>query len=169
MRQRVTIALATILWPKLIFADEPTTALDVIVQRGVIQLLKDIQQREGSTLILITHDLGVHANLANRIAVLYAGKVVEEGDTRTILKNPSHPYTQYLIRSLPNMAERTERVSIPGRPPALDAPPSGCRFHPRCPLAMDRCKTEDPALIELTPGHRAACHLLTEGVPHAQV
>ena len=169
MRQRVTIALATILWPKLIFADEPTTALDVIVQRGVIQLLKDIQQREGSTLILITHDLGVHANLANRIAVLYAGKVVEEGDTRTILKNPSHPYTQYLIRSLPNMAERTERVSIPGRPPALDMPPSGCRFHPRCPLAMDRCKTEDPALIELTPGHRAACHLLTEGVPHAQV
>jgi peptide/nickel transport system ATP-binding protein len=169
MRQRVTIALATILWPKLIFADEPTTALDVIVQRGVIQLLKDIQQREGSTLILITHDLGVHANLANRIAILYAGKVVEEGDTRTILKNPSHPYTQYLIRSLPNMAERTERVSIPGRPPALDKPPSGCRFHPRCPLAMDRCKTEDPEMIELHPGHRAACHLLTEGVPHAQI
>jgi peptide/nickel transport system ATP-binding protein len=168
MRQRVTIALATILFPKLIFADEPTTALDVIVQRGVIQLLKDIQQKEGSTMVLITHDLGVHANLANRIAVLYAGKVVEEADTRTILKNPSHPYTQYLIRSLPNMEERTERVSIPGRPPALDMPPSGCRFHPRCPLAMDICRTVDPEFVELRPGHRAACHLLIEEVQYAE-
>jgi peptide/nickel transport system ATP-binding protein len=168
MRQRVTIALATILFPKLIFADEPTTALDVIVQRGVIQLLKEIQQREGSTMVLITHDLGVHANLANRIAILYAGKVVEEADTRTILKNPSHPYTQYLIRSLPNMDERTERVSIPGRPPALDTPPSGCRFHPRCPFVMDKCRTVDPYLVELRPGHRAACHLLTEEDHYAE-
>src|SRR5947199_1924231 len=101
MRQRVTIALATILWPKLIFADEPTTALDVVVQRGVIQLLRDIRQAEGSTLVLITHDMGVHANLTDRIAVLYAGKVVEEGNTREVLKNPQHPYTQYLIKSLP--------------------------------------------------------------------
>ena len=167
MRQRVTIALATILFPKLIFADEPTTALDVVVQRGVIQLLKEIQQREGSTIALITHDLGVHANLANRIAVLYAGKLVEEGDTRTILKQPSHPYTQYLIQSLPKLDERTERASIPGRPPALDTPPSGCRFHPRCPYVMDQCRTVDPALIELSSGHRAACHLLTEEVSYA--
>jgi len=163
MRQRVTIALATILWPKLIFADEPTTALDVVVQRNVIQLLKEIQQKEGSTIVLITHDLGVHANLADQIAVLYAGKLVEEADTRTILKNPRHPYTQYLIRSLPKLDERGERVSIPGRPPALDNPPQGCRFHPRCPLVMDRCRTEDPALIPLTPAHRVACHLVTEG------
>jgi peptide/nickel transport system ATP-binding protein len=138
------------------------------VQRGVIQLLKEIQQREGSTMVLITHDLGVHANLANRIAILYAGKVVEEADTRTILKNPSHPYTQYLIRSLPNMDERTERVSIPGRPPALDTPPSGCRFHPRCPFVMDKCRTVDPYLVELRPGHRAACHLLTEEDHYAE-
>ena len=162
MRQRVTIALATILWPKLIFADEPTTALDVIVQRGVIQLLKDIQQKEGSTIVLITHDLGVHANLADRIGVLYAGKLVEEADTRTMLKNPRHPYTQYLINSLPKLDERAERVSIPGRPPALDNPPSGCRFHPRCPFAMERCRTDDPELISILPGHRVACHLVTE-------
>lgn len=168
MRQRVTIALATILWPKLIFADEPTTALDVIVQRGVIQLLKEIQQKEGSTLILITHDMGVHANLADRIAVLYAGKVVEEGDTRTILTNPRHPYTKYLIKSLPSLDERGERVSIPGRPPALDKPPSGCRFHARCPQALDKCRTIDPDMIMIEPGHRAACHVVATELQHAE-
>lgn len=167
MRQRVTIALATILWPKLIFADEPTTALDVVVQRGVIQLLKDIRQKEGSTLVLITHDIGVHANLADRIAILYAGKVVEEGDTKEVLKNPRHPYTQHLINSLPRLDERAERVSIPGRPPALDNPPSGCRFHPRCPLAFDKCHTIDPETITLGPGHRVACHAVTEEVSRA--
>ena len=162
MRQRVTIALATILWPKLIFVDEPTTALDVVVQRGVIQLLKDIREQEGSTLILITHDLGVHANLADRIAVLYAGQIVEEADTRTILKAPRHPYTHYLINSLPDLDSRAERVSIPGRPPALDKPPSGCRFHPRCPLAMEKCKTIEPEMLQLTSNHRVACHLITD-------
>jgi peptide/nickel transport system ATP-binding protein len=167
MRQRVTIALATILWPRLIFADEPTTALDVVVQRGVIQLLKEIQQTKGSTLVLITHDMGVHANLADRIAVLYAGKVVEEADTRTILKNPRHPYTQYLIKSLPKLDERVERVSIPGRPPALDNPPSGCRFHPRCPLVMDKCRRIDPQMTNIRPGHRAACHAITEEMSYA--
>jgi peptide/nickel transport system ATP-binding protein len=168
MRQRVTIALATIHWPKLIFADEPTTALDVIVQRGVIQLLREIQRTEGSTLVLITHDMGVHANLADRIAVLYAGKIVEEGATRTILSNPRHPYTQYLIKSLPSLDERTERVSIPGRPPALDHPPMGCRFHPRCPLATDKCRTIEPQMIQLDEsGHRTACHVVTEELSHA--
>lgn len=167
MRQRVTIALATILWPKLIFADEPTTALDVVVQRGVIQLLKEVQQKEGSTLVLITHDMGVHANLADRIAVLYAGRVVEEADTRTILKNPRHPYTQYLIQSLPRLDKRVERVSIPGRPPALDNAPTGCRFHPRCPLAMDKCRMIDPDMITIRSGHRAACHVVAEEMNHA--
>lgn len=162
MRQRVTIALATILWPKLIFADEPTTALDVVVQRGVIQMLKEVQQREGSTLILITHDIGVHANLADRIAILYAGKLVEEADTRTILDNPKHPYTQFLINSLPSLDAREERESIPGRPPALDDPPSGCRFHERCPLAKDICTTIDPEMIVVSPGHRTACHVVEE-------
>ena len=169
MRQRVTIALATILWPKLIFADEPTTALDVVVQRGVIQLLKEIQQKEGSTVVLITHDLGVHANLADRIAVLYAGKLVEEADTRTILKEPRHPYTQFLIRSLPNLDEKTERLSIPGRPPALDNPPSGCRFHTRCPLAIDECRTVEPKLISIADGHRVACHLVTDNLSNPDI
>ncbi|NJN82100.1 MAG: ABC transporter ATP-binding protein [Caldilineaceae bacterium] len=169
MRQRVTIALATILWPKLIFADEPTTALDVVVQRGVIQLLKDIQQAEGSTVVLITHDLGVHANLADRIAVLYAGKLVEEADSRTILTRPRHPYSQFLIKSLPDLDNRSERLSIPGRPPALDNPPNGCRFHPRCPLAFDRCRSEDPAIETILPGHRVACHLVTEGMDEASI
>ena len=168
MRQRVTIALATILWPKLIFADEPTTALDVVVQRGVIQMLKDVQQKEGSTLVLITHDIGVHANLADRIAILYAGKLVEEAETETILNNPRHPYTRYLIESLPSLDSREERVSIPGRPPALDRPPSGCRFHERCPLAQDKCKTIEPQLIEIAPRHLTACHVVEEELSYAE-
>jgi peptide/nickel transport system ATP-binding protein len=161
MRQRVTIALATILSPRLVLADEPTTALDVVVQRGVIQLLEDIRTRTGSTLVLVTHDMGVHANLAKRVLVLYAGQVMEEADTATLFEQPLHPYTQYLIKSLPRLDERSERVSIPGRPPALDNPPSGCRFHPRCPFAMDLCKTTVPPLEEIAPGHRVACHLVT--------
>jgi peptide/nickel transport system ATP-binding protein len=157
MRQRVAIAVSTILRPKLVFADEPTTALDVVVQRGVIQLLKEIQEWEGSTLVISTHDMGVHANIADRIAVLYAGQVVEEADTQTIFKAPLHPYTRYLIQSLPKMDDKSERVSIPGRPPALDNPPSGCRFHPRCPYAKEACRNEEPPLVSVGEGHRVAC------------
>ena len=162
MRQRVTIALATILSPKLVLADEPTTALDVLVQRGVVQLLKEIQQREGSTLVLVSHDMGVHANLADRIAILYAGKLVEEAETQSIFKNPLHPYTQHLIESLPRLDDKTERSSIPGRPPALDTPPEGCRFHPRCPHAMDVCTKEVPPLVDIGEGHKTACFLVSE-------
>jgi len=143
-----------------VLADEPTTALDVVVQRGVIQLLQDIRARTNSTLVLVTHDMGVHANLADRILVLYAGQVMEEADSDALFNEPLHPYTQYLIRSLPKMADRAERVSIPGRPPALDTPPSGCRFHPRCPYAVDVCRTRVPAMVESRPGHRVACHLV---------
>ena len=157
MRQRVTIALATILWPKLIFADEPTTALDVVVQRGVIQLLKEIQERVESTLVIATHDMGVHANLADRVGVVYAGKLIEEADTQTIFKAPLHPYTQYLIQSLPKVDDKSERVSIPGRPPALDNPPGGCRFHPRCPYAVDACGDQEPPLVSVGKDHRVAC------------
>jgi peptide/nickel transport system ATP-binding protein len=162
MRQRVTIALSTILRPKLVFADEPTTALDVVVQRGVIQLLKEIQEWEGSTLVIATHDMGAHANLADRIAVVYAGKVIEEADTQTIFKAPLHPYTQYLIQSLPQIDDKSERASIPGRPPALDNPPSGCRFHPRCPHARDDCGDQMPSLVNVGNGHRVACCLAQE-------
>jgi len=159
MKQRVTIALATILYPKIIFADEPTTALDVVVQRGVIQLLKDIQEREKNTLVVVTHDMGVHANLCDRVAVLYAGQVIEEANTEAIFKDARHPYTQYLIQSLPKMDDKSERVSIPGRPPALDNPPTGCRFHPRCPQAMSICREAMPSLHTVSPDHRVACYL----------
>jgi peptide/nickel transport system ATP-binding protein len=162
MRQRVTIALATILSPKLIVADEPTTALDVVVQRGVIQLLQEIRERERNTMVVVTHDMGVHANLTDRVAVLYAGQLMEEADTLTLFEQPRHPYTQHLIRSLPKIDDRSERVSIPGRPPALDNPPSGCRFHPRCPHAMEICKAAAPALEPVGPNHRVACYLISE-------
>jgi peptide/nickel transport system ATP-binding protein len=162
MRQRVTIALATILSPRLILADEPTTALDVVVQRGVIQLLQEIRERERNTMVVVTHDLGVHAHLTDRVAILYAGQLMEEAPTRALFAQPRHPYTQHLIASLPKIDEKVERVSIPGRPPALDNPPSGCRFHPRCPYAMEVCKAEVPALTTVAPGHRVACFLVSD-------
>lgn len=161
MRQRVTIALATILRPRLAFADEPTTALDVVVQKGVIQLLREVQAMEKNTMVVVTHDMGVHANLADRIGILYAGTLVEEAPTREIFKAPRHPYTRYLIKSLPALDDKSERVSIPGRPPALDNPPGGCRFHPRCPYVMDICKTTIPRLEAVAPSHRVACFLET--------
>ncbi len=162
MRQRVTIALGTILSPRLILADEPTTALDVVVQRGVIQLLSDIRERIKNTLIVVTHDMGVHANFCDRIAILYAGQIVEEADTRTIFKDPKHPYTQHLIQSLPKIDDKTERLSIPGKPPALDKLPEGCTFHPRCPYVMARCRTEMPPLEQVSENHRAACFLISQ-------
>jgi len=162
MRQRVTIALATILSPRMVLADEPTTALDVVVQRGVIQLLDDIRQRNHNTIVIVTHDMGVHANFSERIAVLYAGQVIEEADTRTIFNYPRHPYTQHLIRSLPKLDDKSTRLSIPGKPPALDDLPPGCRFHPRCPYVMERCRVETPALQEVAPNHRAACFLIDQ-------
>jgi len=162
MRQRVTIALGTILSPRLVLADEPTTALDVMVQRGVIQLLDEIRQRNHNTIMIVTHDMGVHANFSDRVAVLYAGQLIEEADSRSIFKKPCHPYTQHLIRSLPKLDDKSERLSIPGRPPALDNLPDGCRFHPRCPYAMDICREQTPELKEVAPGQRAACFLLSK-------
>lgn len=166
MRQRVTIALATILSPPLVLADEPTTALDVVVQRGVLQFLDDVRQRQQSTLVLVTHDMGVHANVADRVAVLYAGQIVEEADTATLFTRPLHPYTRYLIQSLPRLDDRAERISIPGRPPSLDDPPAGCRFHPRCPHAMAKCRTSVPGLEEVEPRHRVACYLVSTREDH---
>lgn len=159
MRQRVTIALATILKPKVIITDEATTALDVVVQRGVIQLLKRIQSEFKNTIIMVTHDMGVHANMADRIIIMYAGKLVEIGSAKDIFKNPLHPYTRYLIESLPKIGDKTIRRSVPGAPPSLLNPPSGCRFHPRCPYAMNECKEMVPDLIEVEKGHKVACFL----------
>ena len=161
MRQRVTIALATLLKPRIIIGDEPTTALDVVVQRGVVQLLKDIQENFENTIVLVTHDMGVHANIADRIGIMYAGKFVEEADTKTIFGDPRHPYTKFLIDSLPKFGDKTVRKSAPGSPPDLGNLPSGCSFHPRCPYVMDQCKEKMPDLINITNVHKVACWLIT--------
>jgi peptide/nickel transport system ATP-binding protein len=162
MRQRVAIALATVFNPKLIIADEPTTALDVVVQRGVLQLLKEIQAESRNTVLLVTHDLTVHANVADRVAIMYAGRLVEEAPTETIFRAALHPYTQHLIQSLPVIGDKAPKPSLGGSPPNLANPPSGCRFHPRCPHAMDVCRSAAPTMLELGGKHRVACHLVKE-------
>ena len=164
MRQRVTIALATLLKPKIIIADEPTTALDVVVQRGVVQLLKEIQNELHNTIVLVTHDMGVHANIADRIGIMYAGKIVEEGTTAGIFGTPKHPYTQYLINSLPRFGDKSVKKSVPGSPPSLDKLPSGCSFHPRCPYAYGVCSEDVPEPLELENNHKVACWLVRNGV-----
>jgi peptide/nickel transport system ATP-binding protein len=163
MRQRVTIALATLLSPRIIIGDEPTTALDVVVQRGVVQLLKDVQRKLQNTIILVTHDMGVHANVADRIGIMYAGKIVEEAPTENIFGEPAHPYTQYLINSLPKFGDKTQRESVPGSPPSLANLPSGCPFHPRCPHVKDICKEQMPGFTALGKNHKVACWLAGEG------
>lgn len=162
MRQRVTVALATILKPRIIFADEPSTALDVVVQRGVIQLLKRIQKEQKSTLVLVTHDMAVHANIADRIAIMYAGKIIEEAKTSAIFKGSLHPYTKYLIDSLPRIGDKGYRVSVPGTPPPLSNPPKGCRFHPRCPNTREMCKEKIPLLVDVGDGHKVACSCISD-------
>ena len=163
MRQRVTIALAALLGPRIMIADEPTTALDVVVQRGVIQLLMSIQQKLKNTIILVTHDMGVHANIADRIGIMYAGKIVEEATTNQIFGSPAHPYTRFLIDSLPRFGDKTTRSSVPGNPPSLINLPSGCPFHPRCPHTMDICKEQMPDFVSPDTNHRVACWLVGSG------
>ena len=160
MKQRVVIALATILGCNVIIADEPTTALDVMVQRGILQLLMDIQSKLNCSIILITHDMGVHAQITDRIAIMYAGKILELGPTDQIFEDPQQPYTKFLISSLPRIGDKSKKTSIGGRPPSLVRPPKGCRFHPRCPLAIDICKEIEPPLIKVNEEHYASCHLL---------
>lgn len=162
MRQRVAIALATVFRPSLIIADEPTTALDVVVQRGVLQMIKDIQALSANTVLLVTHDMAVHANVADRVMIMYAGRIAEEAPTESIFNTPLHPYTQHLIRSLPMIGERSTKASLPGAPPNLANPPGGCRFHARCPYVMEICQTEVPDLVPVRENHRVACHLVKE-------
>jgi peptide/nickel transport system ATP-binding protein len=157
MRQRVAIALATVCKPELIIADEPTTALDVIVQKGVLAMIREVQRELKSSLIFVTHDMAVHANLCDRLGVMYAGRLVEEGATKDIFSRPRHPYTTHLIASLPRIGRSATVPPLAGAPPNLAEPPPGCRFHPRCPLAMDICAQQTPALVEVAPGHRVAC------------
>lgn len=162
MRQRVAIALATVFQPALIIADEPTTALDVVVQRGVLHMIKDIQAISNNTVLLVTHDMAVHANVADRVMIMYAGRIAEEAPTESIFNAPLHPYTQHLINSLPVIGEKSTKASLKGSPPNLADPPSGCRFHPRCPYVMDECRTVVPELVTVKERHRVACHLVEE-------
>jgi peptide/nickel transport system ATP-binding protein len=163
MRQRVTIALASLLKPRIVIGDEPTTALDVVVQRGVIQMLKTIQENLKNTIILVTHDMGVHANIADRIGIMYAGKIVEEATTEQIFDNPQHPYTQFLINSLPKFGDKNVRSSVPGSPPSLADLPGGCPFHPRCPYVKEICRQQMPDFYHLDENHKVACWLVGEG------
>jgi peptide/nickel transport system ATP-binding protein len=157
MRQRVTIGLATVCHPEFVIADEPTTALDVVVQKEVLSLIRDIQKEMGSSVAFVTHDMSVHANLTDRVGIVYAGRLVEEGPTREMFFAPKHPYTAHLVASLPRIGDRTQRPALEGRPPNLADPPQGCRFNPRCPLAVDKCRVEAPPLVTIGPDHRTAC------------
>ncbi|MBB3385239.1 ABC transporter ATP-binding protein (plasmid) [Rhizobium sp. WW22] len=163
MRQRMTIALATILTPEFIIADEPTTALDVIVQRDVLQMIREIQRDMGSSFLFVTHDMGVHAAVSDRIGIVYAGRLVEEAPTRKLFHMPLHPYTQHLVASLPRIGDASTRPSLEGRPPNLATPPEGCRFHPRCPKRMDICSREVPPMVTIEPDRRVACFAVTGG------
>jgi len=158
MRQRVMIAMALSLEPDIVIADEPTTALDVTVQAQVMQLLKELQEQLSMGLILITHDLGVVADVADRIAVMYAGRIVEQADVHDLYSQPAHPYTEGLLASIPRLDLRGQKLmTIGGQPPNLSRIPPGCPFHPRCHRARDICSEQEPPLYEFEPGRKSAC------------
>lgn len=159
MRQRVMIAMALALEPKVLIADEPTTALDVTVQAQIMELLADLQRELGMAMILITHDLGVVASVADRVAVMYAGRIVEHADVYRLFESPKHPYTRALIDSIPHASRSGQQlVAIQGVPPNLTRIPAGCPFHPRCRFREAICEQELPPLREIAPGHESACH-----------
>jgi peptide/nickel transport system ATP-binding protein len=165
MRQRVMIAMALINDPALLIADEPTTALDVTTQAQILNLMRRLRQDFDSAIIMITHDLGVVAELCDEVIVMYAGRVVEQGSVEELFERPQHPYTWGLLGSLPARAEGGRLVAIPGTPPSLLHPPRGCRFNPRCPYVMDICRDDPPPPLAPTPGHEThvnACHLPQE-------
>lgn len=163
MKQRAMIAMALALRPKLVLADEPTTALDVITQDRILLEIQKLQKETGISMILITHDVSVVAEISNKVAVMYAGKIVEKGGTVEVFKHYAHPYTEGLMASFPTIVgEKRRLASIPGSPPDLVNPPKGCRFHPRCPYAKDICMEQEPPMIEISPGHFTACHFAKE-------
>jgi oligopeptide/dipeptide ABC transporter ATP-binding protein len=165
MRQRVMIAMALACNPRLLIADEPTTALDVTIQAQILDLLKKLQAELGMSILIITHDLGVVAEVADQVAVMYASKVVESGDAREIFRSPRHPYTEGLLRSIPRLEtpRGTPLNVISGTVPNPLHFPSGCKFHPRCSQAVEACKSVEPALRDLAPGHRVACDVVAGG------
>lgn len=169
MRQRVIVALATFLNPSIVLADEPTTALDVVVQKGILTLLTRLQAKMKNTIVLVSHDIAVHYEITHRMAIMYAGKIVEIGKTDTIFKDPAHPYTNILIKSLPRIGDRSIREGIPGAPPSLLNPPQGCRFAARCPKAFSRCLVEEPVLTAIATDHSVACHLFGSMTPKEKI
>jgi len=162
MRQRVMIAMALLCEPELLIADEPTTALDVTVQAQILGILRHLTREMNLALVLITHDLGVVAGLADRVAVMYGGRVVEEGAAGDIFRRPGHPYTSALLRATTRLDDDADAplAAIPGQPPSASSLPAGCAFAPRCEAVFDRCRSERPELATLDPMHRAACHLV---------
>jgi peptide/nickel transport system ATP-binding protein len=154
------IAMAMAAKPSLLIADEPTTALDVTIQAQILRLMRDLMKEVKTSILFITHDLGVIAEIADRVAVMYTGLIVEEASAEELFKDPLHPYTQGLLASLPKLSELEKEIQqLPGSVPDAINPPSGCSFHPRCKFAMDHCRTKMPELKEIKPGHRVACHL----------
>jgi oligopeptide/dipeptide ABC transporter ATP-binding protein len=163
MRQRAMIAMAMANDPALIIADEPTTALDVTIQAQVLDLIKRAQRDTGAATIIITHDLGVVAELADRVLVMYCGRIVESANVLDLFASPRHPYTAGLLASLPRVDTDLDSLRpIPGNPPNMAEPPSGCPFHPRCPLARARCRDERPQLLDIGGGRHSACHFHAE-------
>ena len=160
MKQRAIIAIAMMLNPELVIADEPTTALDVNVQRAILEAILAIKEEAHATVLFVSHDLAVHAELVDRVAIMYAGKIVEVGDVHEIFKHPLHPYSQRLIASVRTLGgSRVRQAAILGQTPDRLNWPTGCRFHPRCPFVMEKCSQVEPLLDELRPGHTTACHL----------
>uniref|UniRef100_A0A7J3XWV2 ABC transporter ATP-binding protein n=1 Tax=Thermogladius calderae TaxID=1200300 RepID=A0A7J3XWV2_9CREN len=160
MKQRVVIAMALALRPSLVIADEPTTALDVVVQAQIMNLLKRLQRELKMSIILITHDMSLIAEIADKVAIMYAGKIVEIGSSDRVFNNPLHPYTRALINSIPSLRKELKKLEfIPGVPPDLIQPPPGCRFHPRCKYAFEPCNKEEPPMVEVEPGHFVSCWL----------
>jgi len=164
MRQRAIIALATFMSPNVVLADEPTTALDVVVQRGILMMLTRLQKQFKNTLVIVSHDMGVHYQITDRMGIMYSGSFVELGKTEDIFEDPIHPYTKMLIGALPRVGDKSQKVGIPGRPPSLKNPPAGCRFAARCPQATDKCRQDVPEFREIKPGRFAACHFLKSEV-----
>ncbi len=160
MRQRALIALATFLDPELLLADEPTTALDVIVQRSILTMFKRVQRKVGNSMVIVSHDMGVHYQITNRMGIMYAGQMIEIGPTDEIFNNPKHPYTQMLIGALPRIGDNSQKEGIPGKPPGLKNPPAGCRFAERCRSAMPECQFYQPLMSQVGEDHMAACLLL---------
>lgn len=160
MKQRAIIAMSLACDPELVIADEPVTALDVIVQAQILELIRNLREKLGLSMIMITHDLSVIADTCNKAAIMYAGKIVEMADSVTIFKQPEHPYTQGLIANFPSISgEKKDFEPISGSPPNLISPPTGCRFHPRCPYAEEKCMSEEPDMVEIKRGHYVTCHL----------